>query len=46
MEDDMLKTDWKLIIDKGENDQIEFKSSLRWDYRLEKPNRVIEQVIA
>lgn len=45
MEDTISKTDWKLIIDKGENDQIEFKSSLRWDYRQEKANKVLEKVI-
>ncbi|TAJ11398.1 hypothetical protein DMA11_16900 [Marinilabiliaceae bacterium JC017] len=38
-------TDWQIIIDKGENDYIEFKSSLRWDYREEKPNKALEQVI-
>lgn len=46
MEDYASKTDWKLIIDKGENDQIEFKSSLRWDYRLKKANKILEKVIA
>jgi ABC-type amino acid transport substrate-binding protein len=46
MEEYVSKTDWKLIIDKGENDKIEFKSSLRWDYRLEKANKVLEKVIA
>lgn len=46
MEDFATKTDWKLIIDKGENDHIEFKSSLRWDYRQEKANKVLEKVIA
>lgn len=39
------KTDWQVIIDKGENDVIEFKSSLRWDYRQEKVNKALEQVI-
>lgn len=39
------KTDWQVIIDKGENDLIEFKSSLRWDYRQEKVNKVLELVI-
>jgi len=39
------KTDWQVIIDKGENDLIEFKSSLRWDYRQEKVNKALEQVI-
>ena len=38
--------DWKIIIDRGENDLIEFKSSLRWDYRQEKPNKALEHVIA
>ena len=46
MEDYASKTDWKLIIDKGENDHIEFKSSVRWDYRQEKVNKVLEKVIA
>ena len=39
------KTDWQVIIDKGENDLIEFKSSLRWDYRQEKINKALETVI-
>lgn len=38
-------TDWQVIIDKGENDLIEFKSSLRWDYRQEKVNKALEAVI-
>jgi len=38
-------TDWQLIIDKGENDLIEFKSSLWWDYRQEKINKTLELVI-
>lgn len=46
LEDTLSKTDWELIIDKGENDQIEFKSSLRWDMRLGKPNKALEKVIA
>lgn len=46
LEDYMAKTDWKLIIDKGENDHIEFKSSLRYDYRLHKANKILEKVIA
>ncbi len=44
--DEYSPNDWKVIIDKGENDQIEFKSSLRWDYNQEKVNKVLEQVIA
>jgi len=39
------KTNWQVIIDKGENDLIEFKSSLRWDYKQEKVNKVLELVI-
>ena len=39
------KTDWHAIIKKGENDLIEFKSSLRWDYRQEKINKALESVI-
>ncbi|WP_075591639.1 RNA-binding domain-containing protein [Labilibacter marinus] len=38
-------TDWQVILDKGENDLIEFKSSMRWDYRQEKPNKALEMVI-
>ncbi|NOR73570.1 MAG: hypothetical protein GQ525_00265, partial [Draconibacterium sp.] len=39
------KTNWQVIIDKGENDLIEFKSSLRWDYRRGKMNKMLENVI-
>lgn len=38
--------DWLSIINKGENDKIEFKSSLRWDYRQDKVNKALEHVIA
>lgn len=43
-EGDVVK-DWHDIISKGENDKIEFKSSLRWDYRQEKVNKALELVI-
>ncbi len=33
------------LIDKGESSSLEFKSSLRWDYREEKPNKDLETVI-
>lgn len=33
------------IISKGESEFVEFKSSLRWDYREEKVNKNLEQVI-
>jgi ABC-type amino acid transport substrate-binding protein len=39
------KTNWQGIIEKGENDLIEFKSSLWWDYRQEKINKTLELVI-
>jgi len=41
MSDDTLKS----LIRKGETEYVEFKSSLRWDYREEKPNKVLEEVI-
>jgi hypothetical protein len=34
------------LIKNGEDEQIEFKSSLRYDYRQQKPNRALESVIA
>jgi ABC-type amino acid transport substrate-binding protein len=45
MADFEAKTDWQMIVEKGENDLIEFKSSLRWDYRQEKVNKALESVI-
>ncbi|HDO06082.1 MAG TPA: ATP-binding protein [Bacteroidetes bacterium] len=33
------------ILEKGESEQSEFKSSLRWDYREQKVNPVLEMVI-
>ncbi len=36
---------WQAIINKGENDLVEFKSSLRWDYHQQKPNKALEYVI-
>lgn len=33
------------LIRKGETEYVEFKSSLRWDYREEKPNKILEEVI-
>lgn len=38
--------DWDIIIKKGESDTIEFKSSLRYDYRQECTNKKLELVIA
>jgi hypothetical protein len=33
------------IIKQGENDRVEFKSSLRWDYRQDQMNKSLENVI-
>ncbi len=41
LSDELLKT----LISMGETEYVEFKSSLRWDYREEKPNKVLEDVI-
>jgi len=35
----------KELIDAGETEYIEFKSSIRWDYREEKVNKILEFVI-
>lgn len=40
------KIDYKEIISKGENNFIEFKSSLRWDYEMGNVNKLMEYVIA
>lgn len=39
-------TNWEEIISKGENNFIEFKSSLRWDYKTGQTNKILEYVIA
>jgi hypothetical protein len=39
-------TDWAALIREGESDRVEFKSSLRWDYRQQKVNKALERVIA
>lgn len=33
------------IIQAGESDKVEFKSSFHWDYRQEKPNKALQNVI-
>jgi len=40
------EVDWKEIIAKGENNFVEFKSSLRWDYKENQVNKNLEYVIA
>jgi len=36
---------WPSVIAKGENDQIEFKSTLRWNLKTQKPDRRLEYVV-
>ncbi|MCX6248846.1 MAG: putative DNA binding domain-containing protein [Bacteroidetes bacterium] len=43
---DLKEAEWHQIVSKGESDKVEFKSSLRWDYRQEKVNKALEHVIA
>ena len=38
--------DYQAIIEKGESDFTEFKSSLRWDFRQEEVNKKLEYVVA
>lgn len=40
------KTDYAELIKKGENDYVEFKSSLRWDYRQSNTNKQLEYAVA
>jgi predicted HTH transcriptional regulator len=41
----LLENDIKKLIGKGESEYIEFKSSLRWDYREGRVNTKLEEVI-
>jgi CheY-like chemotaxis protein len=34
------------LIAQGENDRVEFKSSMRWDYRQNRVNKVLQAVVA
>jgi hypothetical protein len=43
---DSIQYNWKDIILKGENDNVEFKSSLRWDFKINQINKELEFVIA
>lgn len=38
--------EWSAIINGGESDLVEFKSSLRWDLKQERVNKALEHVIA
>jgi len=40
------KIDYKSLITKGENDFIELKSSLRWDYEKNNVNKLMEYIVA
>ena len=40
------RKDWKKIISRGEDDFVEFKSSMRWDYRYKSINKNLEHAIA
>jgi Schlafen, AlbA_2 len=42
----LLATDTQSLIEGGENHYVEFKSSIRYDYRQKTTNRVLEGVIA
>lgn len=44
--DEKVSIDWKELIEKGENNFVEFKSSIRWDYKLSATNKSLEYVIA
>ncbi len=40
------KIDYKVLIAKGENNFVEFKSSLRWDYEKNNVNKLMEYIVA
>jgi len=44
--DSVVSVDWLELIEKGENNFIEFKSSIRWDYKQSVVNKELEHVIA
>ncbi|OHD14423.1 MAG: hypothetical protein A2Y41_14010 [Spirochaetes bacterium GWB1_36_13] len=37
---------WSLLFHQGENDQLEFKASLRWDYKNSQINKILEYTVA
>lgn len=41
-----LAEDLPFLIKGGEGEHLEFKASVRWDFRQQKPNRALEAVIA
>ena len=46
VEETELQRNWKEIISRGEDDFVEFKSSMRWDYKDESINKNLEHAIA
>jgi hypothetical protein len=40
------ENEWQRLLAPGESDKVEFKSSMRYDYRQEKVNKTLEYVIA
>jgi hypothetical protein len=42
---DGMVADWRELIEKGENQHVEFKSALRWDQHQQKVNPKLEDVI-
>ncbi len=43
--DQTVSVDIEGLLAQGERDIVEFKSSARWDYREQKVNKTLEQVI-
>ena len=41
-----LNTHLPSLIEKGETERVEFKSTMRWDLREKRSNKILEQVIA
>lgn len=41
-----LSEDLPSLIKSGESERLEFKSSVRWDFRLERANKALESIIA
>ncbi len=40
-----LQQSLRSLLEAGESDRVEFKSSVRWDHRLEKLNKALEHVV-
>lgn len=44
--DDIRIVDWEKIIEEGENNFVEFKSSIRWNYKADRIDAELEYIIA